>query len=104
MRLWLLFGISFCTLDQEGGYALDLVVVVVEVFENEEDEDEDKEDEEDLVVDAEEEFLVVDELPVVEELPVEVGAADEINELGAPPDNVHVVLKLIPEPSVISKA
>jgi hypothetical protein len=98
MRLWLLFGISFCTLDQGGGYALDLVVVVVELFENEEDEIEDEEDEEDLVVDAEEELLVV------EELPVEVGAADEINELGAPPDNVHVVLKLIPEPSVISKA
>jgi hypothetical protein len=53
------------------------LVVVVEPLEDEEDEDE-----EDLVVDAEE--------PVVEEeLPVVVDAADEINELGAPPDNVN---------------
>jgi hypothetical protein len=55
------------------------LVVVVEPLE---DEDEDEEDEEDLVVDPEEE-LAVEELAVVDD------AADEINELGAPPVNVN---------------
>jgi hypothetical protein len=59
------------------------LVVVVEPLEDEEDEEEEDEDEEDLVVDPEE------ELAVVEELPVEVGATDETTELGAPPDNAN---------------
>jgi hypothetical protein len=63
-----------------GGYILDLVVVV-EPLEDEDDDEED-EDEVDLVVDAEEELAV-------EELAVVVDAADEINELGAPPVNVN---------------
>jgi hypothetical protein len=84
MRLWLLFGISFCILDQRGGYVLDLVVVVEPLDDEEAEEDV----EEDLVVDAEEEPVVV------EELPVEVDAVDEItiDELGCPPDNVNCML------------
>jgi hypothetical protein len=77
----LLFGISLCELDHGGRYVLDLVVVV-EPLEDEDEEDED-EDEEDEVVEAEEEPVLVEELAVV------VDAPDEINELGAPPDNVN---------------
>jgi hypothetical protein len=82
MRLWLLFGISFCIPDQGGGYVLDLVVVV-EPLEDEEDAED-----EDLVVDAEEEPVVL------EELPVEVDAVVEImtDELACPPDNVKGML------------